>query len=94
MSYGHPRSLHLEDHPLEAYILFVDQNPGGTDRYFFIRDKYSLAVTVVRPFNLYGPAQSEAFLIPMLIRQASIQRSRAYEVATTAHAAIIYMSTT
>ena len=36
----------------------------------FYGQNYGVPVTVVRPFNLYGPGQGDDFLIPSLIRQA------------------------
>ena len=40
-----------------------------------------MPVTIVRPFNLYGPGQSEEFLIPTLIRQALSPECDAITVA-------------
>jgi len=35
----------------------------------FYADRFGLAVTVLRPFNIYGPGQAEAFLVPTILRQ-------------------------
>jgi nucleoside-diphosphate-sugar epimerase len=36
----------------------------------FYERTFQVPVTIIRPFNLYGPGQSEQFLIPTLISQA------------------------
>lgn len=69
--YGHPERLPIpEGHPLRAF------NPYGHSKLLaeevaqFYQTSFRVPVTIVRPFNLYGPGQSERFLIPALIRQA------------------------
>jgi nucleoside-diphosphate-sugar epimerase len=69
--YGRPERLPIpEDHPLRAF------NPYGHSKLLaeqtaqFYRENYGARVTIVRPFNLYGPGQPDQFLIPTLIRQA------------------------
>jgi UDP-glucose 4-epimerase len=80
--YGHPRSLPVsEDHPLEAYNPYSLTKILAEQTAAFYRDKLGVQVTIIRPFNLYGPAQAEAFLIPMLIRQALDPACECYEVA-------------
>jgi UDP-glucose 4-epimerase len=80
--YGHPRALPIsEDHPLEAYNPYSLTKILAEQTAAFYRDKHGVPATIIRPFNLYGPAQSEAFLIPMLIRQALDPTCAYYEVA-------------
>ncbi len=69
--YGVPERLPIdEDHPLSAF------NPYGHSKLLaeqvarFYEKNFGVPVTVVRPFNLYGPGQHGDFLIPTLIRQA------------------------
>lgn len=69
--YGTPERLPVgENHPLCA------SNPYGHSKLMaeqvarFYEQNFGVAVTVVRPFNLYGPGQGQHFLIPTLIRQA------------------------
>lgn len=74
--YGRPDSLPIaEGHPLRA------QNPYGQSKVLaeemcrFYELSYKVPVTIVRPFNLYGPGQLDSFLIPTLIAQALSKES-------------------
>ncbi len=79
--YGHPRALPIaEDHPLEAYNPYSLTKILAEQTAAFYRDKHGVAVTIVRPFNLYGPGQADHFLVPMLIRQALDPARDCYEV--------------
>ncbi len=79
--YGHPRSLPIaEDHPLEAFNPYSLTKILAEQAAAFYRDKHQLPVTIVRPFNLYGPGQADHFLLPMLIRQALDPARECYEV--------------
>jgi nucleoside-diphosphate-sugar epimerase len=69
--YGRPDSLPIsEDHPLRA------QNPYGQTKVLaeelcrFYELSFQVPVTIIRPFNLYGPGQPRHFLIPTLVAQA------------------------
>jgi nucleoside-diphosphate-sugar epimerase len=69
--YGRPDSLPIsEDHPLRA------QNPYGQTKVLaeelcrFYELSFHVPVTIIRPFNLYGPGQPKHFLIPTLVAQA------------------------
>jgi nucleoside-diphosphate-sugar epimerase len=80
--YGRPECLPIpEDHPLRAF------NPYGHSKLLaeqvarFYQESFGVRVTIVRPFNLYGPGQSEEFLIPTLIQQALAPDSDAITVA-------------
>ena len=68
--YGRPRFLPItEEHPVEAF------NPYGHTKLLveevcrFYAQKFAVPVTIVRPFNVYGPGQNGNFLIPTLLRQ-------------------------
>jgi nucleoside-diphosphate-sugar epimerase len=79
--YGNPRSLPIaEDHPLEAFNPYSLTKILAEQTAAFYRDKHGLAITIVRPFNLYGPGQADHFLVPMLIRQALDPSRECYEV--------------
>ena len=69
--YGAPIQLPIsEEHPVAAF------NPYGHSKLLaeeitqYYHVTFGVPVTIVRPFNLYGPGQSEEFLVPTLIRQA------------------------
>jgi nucleoside-diphosphate-sugar epimerase len=79
--YGQPRSLPIaEDHPLEAFNPYSLTKILAEQTAAFYRDKLELPVTVVRPFNRYGPGQADHFLVPMLVRQALNPAREYYEV--------------
>ncbi len=68
--YGKPEKL-----PLREDASVRPNNPYALSKHlaeqlceFAVRHD-GLEVTVVRPFNIYGPAQAEHFLIPTIIRQ-------------------------
>ncbi len=80
--YGPPRYLPIdEDHPLEAFNPYALTKLMAEEAAAFYRDKRGVPVTIVRPFNLYGPSQGDLFLIPMLIRQALDPERADFEVA-------------
>lgn len=79
--YGRPRSLPIaEDAPLDAFNPYSLTKILAEETAAFYRDKHDLAVTIVRPFNLYGPGQADHFLVPTLIRQALDPSRDCYEV--------------
>ena len=41
----------------------------SSDHYKFIFSSFDLPVTIIRPFNTYGPRQSERAIIPTVINQ-------------------------
>src|SRR5262249_903095 len=68
--YGRPRRLPVhEDDPAEP------NSPYGLSKLLaaracsFCAASMNLSVTVLRVFNLFGPFQSEAFLVPWIVRQ-------------------------
>lgn len=80
--YGTPKRLPIsEDHPIEAF------NPYGHTKVIaesvarFYAGAFGVPVTIVRPFNIYGPGQDARFLIPSLIAQALDPASDAIRVA-------------
>ena len=80
--YGRPNVLPIaEDHPLQAFNPYSLTKILAERTAAFYRDSFGVTVTIVRPFNLYGPGQSDAFLIPTLIRQALEPALPCYEVA-------------
>jgi UDP-glucose 4-epimerase len=68
--YGRPRFLPIsEEHPVAAF------NPYGHTKLLveevcrFYAQQFGIQVTIIRPFNVYGPGQNGNFLIPTLLRQ-------------------------
>ncbi|MBK9521669.1 MAG: NAD-dependent epimerase/dehydratase family protein [Rhodocyclaceae bacterium] len=77
--YGNPRSL-----PIPETAILSASNPYALSKKLaeevcqFYSDKFAIDVTVIRPFNVYGPGQSADFLIPSIIRQ--VRTGKAIEV--------------
>ena len=68
--YGQPEKLPIaEDAPVRA------NNPYAFSKYVaeqtcrFHAERLGVPVTILRPFNIYGPGQRNDFLIPTIIRQ-------------------------
>ncbi len=80
--YGRPRFLPIsEEHPVAAF------NPYGHTKLLaeevcrYYARQFGIQVTVIRPFNVYGPGQAESFLIPTLLRQALDPEAREISIA-------------
>jgi UDP-glucose 4-epimerase len=80
--YGRPRFLPIsEEHPVAAF------NPYGHTKLLaeevcrYYARQFGIQVTVIRPFNVYGPGQAESFLIPTLLRQALDLEAREISIA-------------
>jgi nucleoside-diphosphate-sugar epimerase len=80
--YGRPRFLPIsEEHPVAAF------NPYGHTKLLaeevcrYYAQQFGMRVTVVRPFNVYGPTQTENFLIPTLLRQVLDTEAREVSIA-------------
>jgi nucleoside-diphosphate-sugar epimerase len=69
--YGRPKQLPTaEDQPLAALNPYSDTKIVAEHIAQFYHTWFAVPVTIVRPFNLYGPGQAEHFLVPKLIAQA------------------------
>jgi nucleoside-diphosphate-sugar epimerase len=70
--YGQPRSLPVdEDHPLRGLSPYSATSKIGAEKAAeSFHASFELPVTVVRPFNTYGPRQSLRAIIPTIIAQA------------------------
>jgi nucleoside-diphosphate-sugar epimerase len=70
--YGRPLRLPIaEDHPLQAFNPYGHTKILAEEAIGFYGSHLGVRAVIVRPFNLYGPGQTDSrFLIPMLIRQA------------------------
>ncbi|MBE8233259.1 MAG: NAD(P)-dependent oxidoreductase [Endozoicomonadaceae bacterium] len=69
--YGIPEQL-----PVSENALIRPSNPYALSKYFaeelckFYSKNFDSEITIVRPFNIYGPGQKSDFLIPTVVRQA------------------------
>lgn len=80
--YGQPRALPVgEDHPLEAPNPYAHSKILAEEAARFYERVFGLKVTIIRPFNIYGPGQDGRYLIPSLLRQAVDPASESIVVA-------------
>lgn len=69
--YGTARSVPMcEDHPLTAQSPYAASKIGADTLLDAFGRSHGLPVTIVRPFNTYGPFQSARAVIPTIIAQA------------------------
>lgn len=69
--YGVPERLPVsEGAPLEARNPYALSKKLAEELCRFYAKSFDADITVLRPFNVFGPGQAEPFLIPFLIRQA------------------------
>jgi dTDP-glucose 4,6-dehydratase len=69
--YGTARYTPIDElHPLSAQSPYAATKVGADQLALSYHRTYDLPVTVVRPFNTYGPRQSARAIIPTIITQA------------------------
>jgi nucleoside-diphosphate-sugar epimerase len=69
--YGRPQSVSVtEEHPVAAHNPYSHTKLLAEDVCRYYARHFGIQVTIVRPFNIFGPGQAESFLIPTLLRQA------------------------
>jgi nucleoside-diphosphate-sugar epimerase len=69
--YGRPQSLPVtEDHPVAACNPYAHSKILAEEVARYYAAQFGVPVTIIRPFNIYGPGQIEGYLIPTLVRQA------------------------
>ena len=69
--YGSARTVPItEDHPLEPQSPYAASKVAADKLMDSWHRAYGLPVTIVRPFNTYGPRQSARAIIPTIISQA------------------------
>ncbi|HEX3685504.1 MAG TPA: NAD(P)-dependent oxidoreductase [Bryobacteraceae bacterium] len=80
--YGNPESLPVsEDHPVQAFNPYSHSKILAEQVAKYYAEGLGVHVTLIRPFNLYGPSQDCRFLIPTLLRQALDPASSVISVA-------------
>lgn len=69
--YGPPVALPVtEDHPLNPISVYAASKLAGEVMALGYARSFSLPVTILRSFNIYGPRQRPIAVIPSVIRQA------------------------
>lgn len=71
-TYGIPESLPIsEKHRLHAFNPYSHTKIVAEDICRYYAEQFGIPITIVRPFNIYGPGQDSHFLIAKLIAQAT-----------------------
>jgi nucleoside-diphosphate-sugar epimerase len=66
--YGEPDYLPVdENHPVKSYNPYSHSKVMAESACRFYADQYGVQVSILRPFNAYGPGQSNLFLISEII---------------------------
>lgn len=68
--YGTPATLPIrETHPLQAQSPYAASKVGADQMALAYQQSYGTPVTVLRPFNTYGPRQSARAVLPTILLQ-------------------------
>lgn len=68
--YGKPQSPMVdESHPINAISPYHHSKVLAEDLCRYYADNYGVSVTILRPFNIYGPNQNDNFIIPTIAKQ-------------------------
>lgn len=68
--YGTPDALPIrETHPLRAQSPYAATKVAADQLAFAFHRSHGLPVTILRPFNTYGPRQSDRAVLPTMLRQ-------------------------
>ena len=68
--YGKPEYLPIdENHPIKAYNPYSHSKLLAEEICRYYKDQFQVGVSILRPFNVYGPGQSDQFLIPEMIKK-------------------------
>jgi GDP-4-dehydro-6-deoxy-D-mannose reductase len=69
--YGVPSRLPVsESDPVRPNNPYAFSKHQGEEACRFYNEYFGLPVTIIRPFNVYGPGQSDAFVLTRIVRQA------------------------
>lgn len=69
--YGTPQELPItEQHPVNPNNPYAFSKWMGEQACAWYADVFGMPITAIRLFNVYGPGQSDRFLIPRLVEQA------------------------
>ena len=80
--YGPPQSQPInEDHPIDPNTPYNHSKALMESLGEFYTARFGLSVTVLRPFNIFGPGQRDEFLIPAIVRQSLDPAVEVIEVA-------------
>jgi nucleoside-diphosphate-sugar epimerase len=83
-SYVYGRSADLpisENEPLQAFNPYSHTKILAEEIGRYYEQQFGVPVTIVRPFNIYGPGQARRFLVPTILLQAIDPRTTTIVVA-------------
>ena len=70
--YGKPEYLPIDEkHPLKAFNPYAQSKIMGEELCQAYYRDFGINSIILRPFNIYGPAQPNSFLIPSIIKQVT-----------------------
>ena len=73
--YGPPDYLPIDEkHPVKAVNPYMASKALCEDLCKSYARSFDIPVTIIRPFNIYGPGQPDHFLIPKIVKGVSRQR--------------------
>lgn len=79
--YGQPRELPIaENHPLDPNNPYAFSKWMGEQACHWYATVFGVPVTAIRLFNVYGPGQSNQFIVPRIIEQALDPASEVIEL--------------
>jgi nucleoside-diphosphate-sugar epimerase len=80
--YGQPGRLPIsENEPLRAFNPYSHTKILAEEVSRYYQEQFQVPVTIIRPFNIYGPGQDGRFLIPKILAQAINPASEAILVS-------------
>ena len=80
--YGRPARLPIsEDAPLQAFNPYSHTKILAEETSRYYQQQFGVPVTIIRPFNIYGPGQDRRFLISKILAQAIDPQTAAIVVA-------------
>jgi nucleoside-diphosphate-sugar epimerase len=69
--YGRPRYLPVdENHPVDGFNPYACSKLIGEELCRAYQRHFNVRLSIVRPFNIYGPGQDDRFLIPKIVKMA------------------------
>jgi nucleoside-diphosphate-sugar epimerase len=69
--YGRPARLPIsENESLQAFNPYSHTKVMAEEASRYYQGQFQVPVTIIRPFNIYGPGQDRRFLIPKILTQA------------------------
>ncbi len=75
--YGSAQHLPMdEEHPLNAQSPYAASKIAADQLSLSYFKSFKLPVTIIRPFNTYGPRQSERAVVPRIITQCLFQKNK------------------